>query len=277
MNGLPPLNLFSLHNPFAILPETLVDMHSRTAPAARVQWNDKWELEDKPILSVEEGVASISITGPLMRKPSVFAQVVFGATDFGEIITSLQKAASDPGVRAILLDIDSPGGTVNGTPEAAQAIREASRAKPVYAFTEGLMASAAYWLGSQADAVYATPSAMLGSIGVIVSFLDVRGALEGMGYKMEVFTSGKFKGMGLPGTSLTDEQRAHIQARVEETAKEFRSAVLARGRKIPEEAMEGQTFYAREAQKLNLAGTVKDRAEVVARLSALVRAGRRAG
>lgn len=277
MIGLPPLNHFSLHNPFAILPDALVDMHSRTAPAARVQWNEKFELEDRPILTVEDGIASISIIGPLMRKPSLFAQVVFGATDLDEINSSLEKAASDPAVRAILLEIDSPGGTVNGTPEVAQAVREAARVKPVYAFTQGLMASAAYWIGSQADAVYATPSAMLGSIGVIVSFLDVRGALEGMGYKMEVFTSGKFKGMGLPGTSLTDEQREHIQSRVEETAREFKSAVLARGRKIPDEAMEGQVFYAREAQKYNLAGTVKNRAEVVARLSALARSGKRAG
>ncbi|WP_051946210.1 S49 family peptidase [Verrucomicrobium sp. BvORR106] len=276
MIGLPPLNLFSLHNPFAILPDALVDMHSRTAPAARVQWNENYELEDKPILTVEDGIGSVSITGPLMRKPSLFAQVVYGATDFDEIVASLENAANDPGVRAILLEIDSPGGTVNGTPEVAQAVREAARVKPVYAFTQGLMASAAYWIGSQADAVYATPSAMLGSIGVIVSFLDVRGALEGMGYKMEVFSSGKFKGMGLPGTSLTDEQREHIQARIEETANEFKAAVRARGRKIPDEAMEGQVFYAREAQKYNLAGTVKNRAEVVARLSALARSGRRA-
>jgi ClpP class serine protease len=84
-----------------------------------------------------------------------------------------------------------------------------------------------------------------------------------------VFASGKFKGIGLPGTSLTDEQRELLQAEVEEIFADFRSAVLARGRKIPDEAMEGQTFSARQAQRQNLAGIAKNRDAVLARLGRL--------
>jgi ClpP class serine protease len=131
------------------------------------------------------------------------------------------------------------------------------------------MCSAAYWVASQADAIYAAPSARIGSIGVIIPFLDKAEAMELAGMRMEVFASGKFKGIGLPGTSLTDEQRALLQGEVEEIFADFKSAVLARGRKIPDEAMEGQSFSARQAQRHNLAGIAKNRDAVLARLSRL--------
>jgi chromosome segregation ATPase len=90
--------------------------------------------------------------------------------------------------------------------------------------------------------------------------------------KVEVFAAGKFKGMGTPGVSLSEDQRALIQSDIEEVAADFKSAVLARGRKIPDEAMEGQSFSARKAQRFNLAGTVKSRDEVIARLRSLTAA-----
>jgi len=165
-----------------------------------------------------------------------------------------------------MLDIDSPGGTVAGTPELAAAVASLNDSKPVYAFSSGMMASAAYWIASQARAVYATPSAQVGSIGVVQAVIDDSAALAAEGLKVEVFSVGKYKAMGAPGTSLDDEQRGHIQSNIEETAREFHAAVLARGRSIPPEAMEGQTFSGRQAQRMNLAGMVPDRAEALRRL-----------
>jgi len=81
-----------------------------------------------------------------------------------------------------------------------------------------------------------------------------------------VFAAGKFKGMGTPGVPLSEEQRALLQADVEEIAADFKEAVLARGRRIPDEAMEGQSFSARKAQRYNLAGVVRGGDEVMARL-----------
>lgn len=271
MIGPASLSLFSPSNEWAIQPDVLLEIHNGFKEEARFQFDKNWNLKDTPIASNQDGICTVSVTGPLMRSPSRFMEAYYGATDFEEIAESVTAAAKDPSVRGIFLDIDSPGGTVNGTPECAQAIIEAKAIKPVYAFTSGLMASAAYWLGSQATKVYCTPSSIVGSIGVIVSFLDVKGALDSMGLKMEVFAAGKFKAAGLPGTSLTDEQRENFKSRVEATYKDFKAAVLSSGRLIPDSAMEGQTFYGKEAEKLNLAGVVKNRAEAMSRLQTFAR------
>jgi ClpP class serine protease len=100
---------------------------------------------------------------------------------------------------------------VAGTPELAAAVASLNEDKPVYAFSSGLMASAAYWIASQARAIYATPSAQVGSIGVVQAVVDDSGALDRDGIKVEVFSVGKYKAMGAPGTSLTDDQRDLMQ------------------------------------------------------------------
>ena len=219
-----------------------------------------------PLLSLDDGVGVISIEGPILRKPDLFARVIMGATDSEEIHAALREAGQRDDIKAVFLDIDSPGGTVLGTPELAAAVASLNKEKPVYAFTSGLMASAAYWIASQASAIYATPSAKVGSIGVVQAVVDDSAALDSAGIKVEVFAVGKYKAMGAPGTPLNDDQRDLIRANLAETASEFHTAVLARGRSIPAEAMEGQTFTGRQAQRVNLAGMVPDRAEAMRRL-----------
>ena len=221
---------------------------------------------EAPLLTVEDGIGTVSIEGPILRKPDPFARILFGATDSEAIGDALREAAGRDDIRAVFLDIDSPGGTVAGTPELAAAVSALNDIKPVYAFSSGLMCSAAYWVGSQARAVYATPSARVGSIGVMQLVIDDSAALESRGIKVEVFAVGKYKAMGAPGTSLTDDQRELIGSNLAETAADFHAAVLARGRSIPAEAMEGQTFTGRQAQQFNLAGVVPDRAEAMRRL-----------
>jgi signal peptide peptidase SppA len=225
--------------------------------------------ESHPLLSVEDGIGVISICGPMLRRPDPLSVLLFGATDTEEIARAIREAVEREDVQAIFLDIDSPGGTVNGTPELAQTVADASRQKFVYAFTSGQMCSAAYWVASQCDAIYCSPSARVGSIGVILPVVDSSEAFRQEGLKIEVFAAGKFKSAGTPGTSLTEEQREWLQSDVNEIAADFKAAVLARGRKIPDEAMEGQTFSARNAQRFNLAGAIKDRATAIARLRSL--------
>ncbi len=218
------------------------------------------------LLSIEDGVGIVAINGPIMRKPDLFARILIGATDTEEIGAAIHEARMRPDVKAVMLDIDSPGGTVAGTPELAAAISALDQRKPVYAFSSGLMASAAYWIASQARAVYATPSAQVGSIGVVQAVVDRSAAINAAGIKVEVFSVGKYKAMGAPGTPLTDDQRELIQSNLAEIAGEFHAAVLAKGRAIPAEAMEGQTFSGRQAQRHNLSGMVPDRAEAMRRL-----------
>ena len=221
-----------------------------------------------PLLSIEDGIGVVSIEGPILRKPDLFARVFMGATSSEDIGDALREAGERPDIKAVFLDIDSPGGTVAGTPELAAAVASLNARKPVYAFSSGLMCSAAYWVASQARAIYATPSAQVGSIGVVQAVVDHSAAIEKAGIKVEVFSVGKYKAMGAPGTPLTDEQRELISSNLAEIAGEFHAAVLARGRAIPAEAMEGQTFSGRQAQRQNLAGMVADRAEAMRRLRA---------
>jgi signal peptide peptidase SppA len=213
------------------------------------------------IMSVADGVATISITGPLLPTTDEFDRVMLGATSLEEVRSTVESAAADPSVTSIVLNIDSPGGTVRGTPEAADAIYEAAKIKPVRAHTSGTMASAAYWLGSQATSVSMTRSASVGSIGVMVPHIDQSKRAEMLGVKVELFTTGKFKAAGFPGTSLTESQRELIQERIDQVFGEFKSAVTRQGRKIPAEAMQGQTFYGPQAESLGLATVVRNASE----------------
>ncbi len=223
---------------------------------------------DSPLLSVEDGIGVVAIEGPILRKPDLFARIFFGATGSEDISDALREAGERADIKAVFLNIDSPGGTVAGTPELAAAVKVLNERKPVYAFSSGLMCSAAYWIASQARAIYATPSAQVGSIGVVQAVIDNTAALDMAGLKVEVFSVGKYKAMGAPGTTLTDDQRGLIQSNLAEIAAEFHDAVLSRGRAIPAEAMEGQTFSGKQAQRNNLAGMVPDRAEAMRRLRA---------
>ena len=222
---------------------------------------------DSSLLTVEDGVGVITIDGPIIRKPDLIARLLFGATDTDEAIAAVREAQTRPDVQAVMLDFDSPGGSVSGTPELAQAIADLSDSKYTYAFTGGQLCSAAYWAASQSDAIYATPSARIGSIGVLMPVVDRSESLRNDGIKVEVFAAGKFKSAGTPGVPLTDDQRALIQSDVEEIAADFHAAVLARGRKIPAEAMEGQTFSARKVVNNSLiCAVVPDRNAVLAKL-----------
>lgn len=218
------------------------------------------------LLSVEDGIGVVAIEGPILRKPDIFARAFFGATSSEEIGAALREAGARDDIKAVFLDIDSPGGTVAGTPELANAVSSLNAQKPVYAFSSGLMASAAYWVASQARAIYATPSAQVGSIGVVQAVVDNSACLDRAGIKVEVFSVGKYKAMGAPGTPLTDDQRELISSNLAEIAGEFHAAVVAKGRAIPAEAMEGQTFSGKQAQRYNLAGMVQDRGEAMRRL-----------
>ena len=264
-----------LRTPWLITPEAHAAMVAAAqSPPAGIQaifksaFNEQDDEEEcePDLLNVEDGVGVIPIHGPMMRNPDLISQYFFGAVDIEDLMEAVDAASQRADVQAVFLDIDSPGGTVSGTPELAQAVADLSKSKYVYAFSGGQVCSAAYWVASQCDAIYVTPSARVGSIGVILPVVDSSEAYKQAGLNVEVFAAGKYKSTGMPGVALTDDQRAWLQSDVEEIAADFRSAVLARGRLIPAEAMEGQTLSARKAMRYNMAGTVKSRDAALATL-----------
>jgi signal peptide peptidase SppA len=229
------------------------------------------KIEDKgdsAPYDIVDGVAVVPLQGVIGRKVGALEKSS-GVTDVDAFARAVSAAASDPAVSAIMLDIDSPGGTVGGVQSAADTVRTAGDSKPVMAFTGDRMCSAAYWIGSAANAVYAEEMATVGSVGVYTALLDQTRAMEAAGLKMELFASGPYKGAGVAGVPLTDGQRAMIQSRVDELATIFKNDVR-RGRAVQDDAMQGQTFLGRGAMAVGMVDAVASFGKAMTDLRAMV-------
>lgn len=216
------------------------------------------------------GVGVLSISGVLERNSNINnALDLVDETTYQEIAAALQAAVADPGVKAIALKVDSPGGAAVGISLAAEAIAAAARQKHVVAYTEGMMASAAYYLASQADQVFASAESLVGSIGTVIAMYDISGLLAKWGIKLDLFASGPHKGAGTPGSSLTEAQRVEIQGLVEQFAGQFVQAV-ARGRNRSPAAVQewatGQVWLGSKAAEMGLIDGVTSFAQLVALL-----------
>jgi signal peptide peptidase SppA len=126
-----------------------------------------------------------------------------------------KMALDDPNVESIILNIDSPGGTVDGTSELAELIYNSRGIKPVIAWSDGIIASAAYWIASAADAIFiSSETTNIGSIGVIATHTDTSKSDEMEGIKKTEIIAGKYKNAGSPNGPLDENGKAIIQDRV---------------------------------------------------------------
>jgi signal peptide peptidase SppA len=146
-----------------------------------------------------------------------------------------------PEIGAIVLDIDSPGGSSAGIAELADEIFAAREKKTIVAVANSLAASAAYWLGSQAHEFVVTPSGFVGSIGVFTYHDDFSGHLEQMGIKRTWIHAGRYKVEGNPTEPLGDDARTYEQQIVDAVYDAFTAAV-ARGRRVSKSAARGEAF-----------------------------------
>lgn len=197
-------------------------------------------------------IAIINISGVMTKYGSSLSNA--GSTI--AIRQAVRKLANDPNIAAIILRVDSPGGTVSGTVDLVSEIRTASTKKPVYTFAEDLIASAGYWVGSQARKIYANnKTAQIGSIGTYIGTYDLSGKAEKDGIKAVVVKSGNLKGAGFPGAEITDEQIAVWQEIVNKVQSQFSEAV-SKGRRLPlskvNELATGQVYMADDALSFGL-------------------------
>lgn len=179
-----------------------------------------------------QNVAMIPIIGPLMKRGS-FLSELFGFASYDRIRSLVAQAVVDRSVDKIVLFVDSPGGVVTGCEETAAAIASAKRTKPVVAYCDGLVASAAYWIASQADTITITPSGAAGSIGVIALHMDFSEAMKQAGVKPTYLTSkvSPRKADRNPYQPLDPEARKREQADIDAIARKFVTTV-ARGREV---------------------------------------------
>lgn len=216
-------------------------------------------------MEMHNGVAVIPVDGVLASGVSPIDRL-YGFRGYEEIQQDLEAAVAASDVRGIVLSINSPGGQASGMLETATMVAVANQSKPVYAHTSTLAASAAYGIARGARAFYATPSAIVGSIGTYMVVHDVSKMFAQAGIETNLFASGKFKGAGTMGTAVTDEQKAQFQSVVNELAGQFKSFVQMRAPQVPDEAMEGQAVVAGQTgRSLNLvdslatlAATIRD-------------------
>ena len=254
---------------WAVTPEalsTFVDglqrMLSGENPEARISAKSK---STRAAYEMDGPVAIIPIKGTLAKNGLEF----FGyqlLTSMRDIGAALRQAAADPAVRAIMLDVESPGGTVDGIEELAASVAAAGQSKPLYAYADGLMASAAYWASCGARSIGASSTAQVGSIGVVLMHREVSKALDNAGIKVSLLTAGRYKAAGNQAEPLTDEMRAYIQSSIDDVYDMFLSAVEA-GRGVDRaKAMtmaDGKIFLAGQAQTLGLIDQVCSRSDFI--------------
>ena len=164
---------------------------------------------------VIDNVAVIPVMGVLAKRMNLFTQI-FGGSSTQIIMQDFKEAVQDPVVKSILLMVDSPGGTVDGTQTLADVIYNARGIKPIYALADGMAASAGYWIASAAERVYASDqTALLGSIGVVTSHFDVSKAEEKAGYKTTEIYAGKYKRLVSEYKPLDGEGQQYLQDMVD--------------------------------------------------------------
>lgn len=253
-------------------PDALQYIHQRTAAKLSgldpdsvddyitQQFADWMGLEAEPIEYTDDGIAIVSIIGPLYKRKSPFCS---NYKAIGEALDELLEMEEDAPL-AVVLKIDSPGGMVDGLDDVCAKVAELSDRMLVVASINGMGASAAYRIASQAGDIFASTDSEIGSIGTYWQFLDMSAAYAKAGVRSVLLTTGPFKGVGVEGEPITDEQRAFLQDLTNKNNQMFLDDV-ASGRGFDESQLtavsDGRWYLAGEAQGLGLVdqiGTLDD-------------------
>lgn len=259
-------------SPWAIVPEMLLTIRNVYAARRGGQGVDIAMAEDKLGRKMEnerrepevvDGVAILALDGVLARRMNLMMQIS-GGTSTQIAARELQELLDDPEVRAVVLAVSSPGGTVDGTQSLADLVREGAKRKPLVTWASGIMASAGYWIGSAASEVYIEETTtQVGSIGVVAMHQDVSGAETRQGVKTTEITAGRYKRAASPHAPLSEEGRQTLQEQVDYTYSLFVEAVAANRRTSTQRVLdvmaEGRMFLGDQAIR---AGLVDGRASL---------------
>lgn len=177
-----------------------------------------------------KGLGILPISGPIFGKANLMTQMS-GATSLEMFQKDFAEMVNDDGINAILLQIDSPGGTDQLVQETGEQIFSARQQKPIYAIADTMIGSAALWLACQANEIYSTPSGSVGSLGAYTVHEDQSAADAQQGRKFTYISAGPHKVEGNPHEPLSPEAKAHRQETIDELYEGFVSAV-ATGRNL---------------------------------------------
>ena len=281
------------NSPWAIIPDRLPIVRAvleRWAAGVKLQPDEiQAAVGDAPAAAAARraqasprGIGVIPILGIVAQRTA--GDISSHGTSTDTVRRQFAAMMNDSSIDAIVLDIDSPGGSVFGVQELAADIFAARGQKKVVAVANSLAASAAYWIGSAADEFVATTGGEVGSIGVVAAHEDHSSELEARGIDVTLISAGKFKVEGNPFGPLDDEARQAIQSSVDEYYSAFVGAV-ARHRAVSTKEVqagfgEGRTLSAQKALAENMIDRVETFDATIDRLMTKPRAltpKRRAG
>jgi len=232
-------------------------------------------MEDSDVLYLDRAAAGppyqmagstaiIPVMGTISKRMGMLSEFS-GGMSIERFTQAFRAALSDSSVTNIVLQIDSPGGSIYGVQEVAQEIYDARGQKNLFAIADDLAASAAYWIGSAVSELWVTPSGEVGSIGVVMMHVDYSKAMEAGGVKVTYVHAGDNKVEGNPYQALGEEALSFMQQRVGEYYDKFISAV-SRGRNttsanVNKNFGQGRVFGAEQAKSLGMVdriGTIDD-------------------
>jgi len=214
-------------------------------------------------------VAVIEVFGPLVKRPMA-VPCGYEVASYEAIRASVEDALGDDAIDAIVLDVDSPGGTVDGCRELSEFLFSVRDRKPITALANGMMTSAAQYLGAGAGRIVAaSPTSLVGSIGVIQLHVDWSKFNEELGVKPTWMHAGKFKAVGNPDDPLSKADQVYLQDRLDQAYEIFTSDVARYLGLAPEESdawADGQYFRATVGLELGLVHGIQTRQELIASL-----------
>lgn len=224
-------------------------------------------------MSLKDRILVVKLTGMIIDKGESSLLSSIGTSS--SVRKRLRKALKNDHIKAVLLRINSPGGTVASSQELQAAVNALRKAgKPVVASMGDVAASGGYYVASAADKIIAEPGTVTGSIGVIMNLFNLQGIEQKLGIQPEVIKSGQFKDIGSPNRPITAEERSLLQSIILDSYDQFVGAV-ASGRKMSEQAVrklaDGRIYSGRQALKVGLVDELGGYEDALATLQKLAR------
>lgn len=268
-----------MNEPWALLPRymdimaEIVELRSEgwtfTTDEIRSRVGRDEDEDEKRTWQLVDGVAVLPLYGMLAPRMNMF-MAISGGTSTQQFAGWFSEAINHSRVKAVVLDVDSPGGSTQGNRELADVIFQARGTKPIVAVGTNMMASAAYYVASAADRVVASPSSLVGSLGTYMIHRESSRAIENAGIKYSVIKAGENKAAGLEVEPLTSQSRALLQERVDAMNDLFMETV-ARNRGVSVATVEqrygqGKDVIAREGFSMGLVDRVATLQEVLGEL-----------
>ncbi|MCS7262140.1 MAG: signal peptide peptidase SppA [Aquificaceae bacterium] len=215
------------------------------------------------LLIVGIAVMALGFVGSLLARLPVGERIavlkVKGALiEPDRIVVKVQQAKEDRSVKAMVLRVDSPGGSVGASQEIYRALEDfKASGKPLVVSMGNVAASGAYYISAPADYIFANPGTITGSIGVIIQHTELKELFEKLGIKTTSIKTGKFKDTLSPFRELSQEEKEYLQETVQDAYEQFLQAILKyRSKKISEEELrrvaDGRVFTGKVAKELGL-------------------------